>query len=126
MTRQFSTLMCCVTLSLTTGAEAGGQSWVDTLRHRVEARIAQTPGAVVGVAFHDLGHGGRFAINGDSLFHAASTMKIPVMIEYFRAVDAGRLVPDQGVLLLNEFASIVDGSPYRLDAGDDSDSSLYA
>jgi beta-lactamase class A len=52
-------------------------------------------------------------------------MKVPVMIEYFRALDAGRLTRTQSLLLVNRFGSIVDGSPYALDAGDDSDSALY-
>jgi beta-lactamase class A len=53
-------------------------------------------------------------------------MKIPVMLEVLRSVEAGRLGLDQGVLLVNRFHSIVDGTPYSLDAGDDSDSSMYA
>jgi len=48
-----------------------------------------------------------------------------VMIELFRRIDAGALRLDQGILLVNQFGSIVDGSPYSLDAGDDSDSSAY-
>ena len=47
------------------------------------------------------------------------------MIELFRQVDAGVLRLDQGVPLANQFKSIVDGSPYSLNAGDDSDSSAY-
>ena len=47
------------------------------------------------------------------------------MIEYFRAIDAGRIKPDQDLLLGTEFKSIVDGSPYSLDAGVDSDSSVF-
>ena len=92
----------------------------------MEARIAATPGAVVSVAFHELERGGLLHVNPDSAFHAASTMKVPVMIEYFRGLDARRFRRDQTVLLKNEFSSIVDGSPYSLDAGEDSDSSLYA
>ena len=106
-------------------ASANAQSWTDSLRTALNERIAQVPGAVVGVALHVLGSGVRLSINGDSLFHAASTMKVPVMIEYFRALDERRIAADQDVLLLNRFGSIVDGSPYSLDPGDDSDSSLY-
>ena len=80
-------------------------------------------GAVVGVAFHDLETADSLFVNADDSFHAASTMKVPVMIELFRRVDAGGLRLDQGILLVNQFGSIVDGSPYSLDAGDDSDSS---
>lgn len=98
---------------------------LDSLRARIEARIAAVPGALVGVAFRDLGTGESLDLNGDSSMHAASTMKVPVMIELFRRVDAGALRLDQDVLLVNQFASIVDGSPYALDAGDDSDSLVY-
>ncbi|MFN2567829.1 MAG: serine hydrolase [Gemmatimonadaceae bacterium] len=99
---------------------------LDSLAARVEARIAAAPGAVVGVAFRDFGDGGELFVNADESFHAASTMKVAVMIEAFRQVDAGRLRLDQGILLVNQFGSIVDRSPYSLNPTDDSDSSLYA
>src|SRR5919199_1034907 len=99
---------------------------LDSLAARIEARAAATPGAVVGVAFRDLGGTGEFYFNADESFHAASTMKIAVMIEAFRQIDAGHLGADQGILLVNQFGSIVDGSPYSLDPADDSDSSMYA
>ena len=98
----------------------------DSLRVRIERRIAQVPGAVVGVAFRDLSNSDSLYLGADSSFHAASTMKVPVMIELFRKIDAGKLSLDQPILLVNQFASIVDGSAYTLDAGDDSDSSVYA
>jgi len=97
----------------------------DSLRVRIERRIARVPGAVVGLAYRDLGSADSLYLNADDSFHAASTMKVPVMIELFRRIDAGALALDQPILLVNEFASIVDGSPYSLNAGDDSDSSVY-
>jgi len=97
----------------------------DSLRSRIEQRISEVEGAVVGVVFRDLGSGAALDLNADESFHAASTMKVPVMIELFRRVDAGSLGLNQGILLVNRFASIVDGSPYSLNAGDDSDSSMY-
>ncbi|HVX40618.1 MAG TPA: serine hydrolase [Gemmatimonadaceae bacterium] len=99
---------------------------LDSLQARIEQRIARVPGAVVGVAFHDLASGDTLFLNADDSFHAASTMKVPVMIELFGRIDAGGLALDQGILLVNRFASIVDGSPYALDPGDDSDSAAYA
>lgn len=98
----------------------------DSLRAQIEQRIAAVPGARVGVVLHDLGDRFDLRIGADSSFHAASTMKVPVMIELFRRVDAGALSLGQGVLVVNHFGSIVDGSPYSLDANDDSDSSVYA
>lgn len=99
---------------------------VDSLAAQIRERIAATPSATVGVAFRDLSDRGQLYLNADESFHAASTMKIAVMIEAFRQIDAGRLRLDQGILLVNEFGSIVDGSPYSLSPGDDSDSALYA
>ena len=98
----------------------------DSLQVRIEARIATVPGARVAVVLHDLRDRFHVGIAADSTFHAASTMKVPVMIELFRMVDAGHLSLDQSLLVVNSFGSIVDGSNYALDAGDDSDSSLYA
>jgi len=101
-------------------------SAADSLAAQIEARIATVPGARAGVVLHDLKDRFHVAIAADSSFHAASTMKVPVMIELFRRADAGALALDQGVLLVNQFGSIVDGSPYALDPGDDSDSTLYS
>lgn len=98
----------------------------DSLAVRIARRVAQVKDAVVGVAFHDLQTGNSLFMNADDSFHAASTMKVPVLIELMRRVDAGALGLDQGILLVNQFGSIVDGSPYSLNASDDSDSSAYA
>jgi beta-lactamase class A len=114
-----------LTAPLQTGP-ARSDARLDSLGGRIQSRVAATPGAVVGVAFRDLGGGGELFLNADESFHAASTMKVAVMIEAFRQIDAGRLRLDQGILLVNQFGSIVDGSPYSLDPADDSDSSLYA
>ena len=97
----------------------------DSLAAQIRQRTARVPGAVIGVAFHDLQTNETLFVDADDSFHAASTMKVPVMIELFRRIDAGALGLDQGILLVNQFGSIVDGSPYSLDPGDDSDSSAY-
>lgn len=80
---------------------------------------------VFAVSFYDLKTGNSFEINGDSIFHAASTMKTPVMIEVFKQADEGRFSLDDSLLIKNEFKSIVDSSLFQLSAGDDSDSSIY-
>ena len=97
----------------------------DSLAVQIARRAGEVSGAVIGVAFHDLQTNDTLYLNADESFHAASTMKVPVMIELYRRIDAGALALDQGVLLVNQFGSIVDGSAYSLDAGDDSDSSAY-
>ena len=97
----------------------------DSLVAQINSRIALEPGAQVGVAYIDLASGDTLFLNADSSFHAASTMKVPVMIELFRRAAAGSFRMDQRLLLVNQFASIVDGSPYSLDSGSDSDTTLY-
>lgn len=98
---------------------------IDSLRASIGSRIAEVKGANVGVAFRNLATGDTLFIGADESFHAASTMKVPVMIELFRRIDAGGMSLDQGILLINQFRSIADGSSYSLDATADSDSLAY-
>src|SRR5690348_3198403 len=96
----------------------------DSLPQQIELRVAGDSGAYVGVAYVDLGSSDTLFLHADSSFHAASTMKVPVMIELFRRARSGSFRMDQGLLVVNQFASLVDGSPFSLDAGSDSDSSF--
>jgi beta-lactamase class A len=111
----------CVVLMPGVSAAQG----LDSLRARIDARIAQAPATAVGVYFRDLGSGDTLLVNGNTRFHAASTMKVPVMIQLFRDRDAGRLSLTDSMVVRNEFRSIVDSSPYSLNKADDSDSTLY-
>jgi beta-lactamase class A len=95
------------------------------LRGQLELRIAAS-GADVGLYFRDLTGPDSLAIGADQRFHAASTMKVPVMIQVYREVDARRLQLTERLPVVNRFRSIADSSSYALDAADDSDSSLYA
>ncbi len=97
----------------------------DSLLQQIQHRVAADSGAYVGLAYVDLGSSDTLFLDADSSFHAASTMKVPVMIELFRRARSGSFRMNQGLLVVNQFASLVDGSPFSLDAGSDSDSSLY-
>ena len=121
----FPALLAALLVSSAPAPRRAHPAPADGLKESIGQRIAQVKGAVVGVAFHDLQSGDTLYMGADDSFHAASTMKVPVMIELFRRVDARGLSLDQGILLVNQFASIVDGSPYALDPGSDSDSSAY-
>jgi len=105
---------------------AAAPSTPEALQGALQQRIAQVKGASVAVAYLHLGDPkDRVLLEADRSFHAASTMKVPVMVEFFRQVDAGKLSLDQPIPLVNRFSSIVDGSPYALDPGEDEDSTLY-
>ncbi len=107
-------------------ALASDRERVEQVRTKLLARIAQTPGAHVGLSVRELETNRSLAINGDSVFHAASTMKVPVLFALFQAFQTGAIDGRQRMRLVNQFASIVDGSPYALSVHDDSDSAVYA
>jgi len=81
--------------------------------------------AEVSVAFRDLRTGDSLLVDAHRPLHAASTMKVPVMMELFRRADAGELRLGDSVTVRNTFVSIADGSTYALDPAEDSDSVLY-
>ena len=107
-------------------AVACGPDRMTELSARLTDRIDQTAADVVGVYFYDLATGDSLALNAGTTLHAASMMKVLVMIQAFRDIDANLLSLDDAITINNTFHSVVDGSPYQLSAGDDSDSALYA
>lgn len=90
----------------------------------IEQRIADSHGDVA-VVFRTLDGQTTYSFRPDVRFHAASTMKIPVMIELFQQAKDGKLRLEDPLVIRNEFHSIVDGSPYELDPADDSETELY-
>jgi beta-lactamase class A len=88
--------------------------------------IIATSGAEVAVALRTLDGRTEVLIDPDKPFHAASTMKVPVMIELFHQAAERTLALSSSLPIRNEFRSIVDGSPYSLSEGDDSDKAVYA
>lgn len=94
------------------------------LEDRVRAMIAAS-GAEIAVAMQTLDGRTGLSIDPDRPFHAASTMKVPVLIELFRQARAGTLSLDEQLPVRNEFHSIVDGSVYALGVGEDSDREVY-
>jgi beta-lactamase class A len=90
----------------------------------IEERIRKT-GADVAIAFRTLDGHAAYPFHDEESFHAASTMKIPVMIELFHQARQGKLKLDDPLPIKNEFHSLVDGSTYTLDPTDDSETDLY-
>lgn len=89
----------------------------------LERLAAQHPDALLAVAVRDPATGTTVDLNADTLLHAASTMKVPVMIEVYRRAEAGLLSLDDSLRVENAFRSIVDGSPFAIE--DDSDDAIY-
>jgi beta-lactamase class A len=105
----------------------GTCSWcadLNTLRKALEAEIGGS-GAEVSLAFKDLQTGETLFIKEKDMVHAASTMKVPVLIEVFKQAEDGKFRLDDPIVIENEFHSIVDGSPFSLNKEDDSDPEIY-
>ena len=97
---------------------------VELLREQINEELSKQPGSFA-VAFKDLTSGDMILINEQESFHAASTMKTPVMIELFRQSAAGKFSLKDSLVIRNEFRSIVDSSIYHLSPDDDSELDLY-
>jgi beta-lactamase class A len=89
-------------------------------------RLFSAEEGVFAFAYKDLTSGDTIFFNEREMFHAASTMKTPVMMEIYRQAALGNLRMDDTMIVRKEFQSIVDGSWFTLDAGDDSDEEVYA
>lgn len=100
------------------------QSEADQVLERIEAELGKHKG-IFALSYRDAGTGDQITLNGRALFHAASTMKTPVMIEVFKQAAAGRFNLSDSIVVKNEFKSIVDGSLYSLDPKEDSEATLY-
>ena len=99
------------------------QPKLQNLKPEIEALIKNSHAETVAVAVYDLQSKEQFLLNERINFHAASTMKLPVMMELFRIAKSNQF--DQPIFVKNSFPSLVDGSEYQLSPDDDSDSELY-
>ena len=89
----------------------------------IDSVLAVHPEATVAVALDDASTDMTYLLNEHRSFHAASTMKIPVMIEVYRQAEEGRFSLGDELDVVNSFRSIVDSSRYSIE--DDSDDAIY-
>jgi beta-lactamase class A len=80
----------------------------------------------LGIAFYDSETTIQWSYNGDAWFHAASTMKLAVLVAVYRQMERGELAADEPVHVRNKFVSIVDRKPYKLEVSRDGDAEVYA
>ncbi len=94
------------------------------LLQKIQTEFDSTKGDFA-LAFISLSENDSLFINEKENFHAASTMKTPVMIEVFKQAAEGKFHLDDSIIVKNEFKSIVDGSHYSMDIADDGGEQLY-
>jgi len=79
----------------------------------------------LGISFWDAETTIQWSYNADMYFHAASTMKLAVLLGVFREVERGELQLDDAVHVRNRFTSIVNQEPFMLELGRDADPDVY-
>jgi beta-lactamase class A len=97
-----------------------------TLRDTVQGIGEESGAAAIAVAVHDFEHQMDWRLNSDRWFHAASTIKVPVLLGVFDAIEQGRLEPYSRIHVRNRFLSAVNGTPYRVQSGRDANSEVHA
>ncbi len=99
---------------------------IDALKNQILEEIKKCKGTFA-VAFRDVdNNSNEIIINGEVIFHAASTMKTPVMVEVFKQYYEGKFSIDDSIIVKNQFTSIVDSSLYSLNVNDDGDDKIYS
>ena len=97
----------------------------DALGERI-AGIGREAGArSVAVAYYDYETRTEWDYRGDEWVHAASTIKVPILLGVFGAAHRGVLSVDSRVHVRNRFISVADGKPFRVESGRDANSEVH-
>ena len=99
---------------------------LSTLRDKLEEIENRSRARAIGVAVHDLETGTRLRYNGDRWFHAASTIKLAVLLGVFASILRGKYLPQSRLHVRNRFRSAHDGTAFRVLSERDADSEVQA
>ncbi|HJQ19197.1 MAG TPA: serine hydrolase [Gemmatimonadaceae bacterium] len=97
-----------------------------SLRSKLEELEERSRARAIAVAVHDLESGFEFGYRADRWFHAASTIKLAVLLGLFGAIHRGTLVPQSRLHVRNRFRSAYDGSSFRVLSERDADSEVQS
>jgi beta-lactamase class A len=95
------------------------------LRSRFAELEEKSKARAIAIAIDDLETGAQFHYHADRWFHAASTIKIAILIGVYGAIHRGDLLPQSRVHVRNRFLSAYDGSPYRVAVDRDANSEVH-
>ncbi len=95
------------------------------LTEQIEKIEAESGAKAIAVALHDTETGFELHYKADRWFHAASTIKVPILLGVFAAIDRGDLLPHSRVHVRNRFLSVVEDIPFRVESGRDANSAVH-
>ena len=99
---------------------------LDSLRPRLERLERASGAAALSVAVYDTKTKLSFRHHADRWFHAASTIKVAILLGVYSAIHSAWLVPHSRLHVRNRFRSAVDGTPFRVEADRDANSEVHA
>jgi beta-lactamase class A len=124
-TGMMAILVCLLAMQQQTNVYAREKNSLQEAKAKIAELINASGAETVGVAFFDLATAEELLINADENFHAASTMKVPVMMELYRQAKAKKFSLDDSIPIKNDFISIADGSHFSISVSDDSEPTFY-
>jgi beta-lactamase class A len=99
---------------------------LDALRLRFDAIERESGARSLAVAVYDTETHTSFRRNADRWFHAASTIKVAILLGVYASIHHGWLLPQSRLHVRNRFFGAVDGKPFRVLADRDANSEVHA
>lgn len=99
---------------------------LNALRQRIETLARKSDARAIGIAVHDTETGAELHYDAERWFHAASTIKVAILLAVYGEIDRGRFARQSRLHVRNRFLSAYDGSPFRVLADRDADSDVHA
>jgi beta-lactamase class A len=97
----------------------------DSLHAKIDEIGSRHGCDAVGVSVHDYADDSDFSHHGSEWFHAASTIKVVLLLALYKAAESGTVRLDDRLHVRNRFRSIVDGTPYQIGGDRDGDSLVH-
>jgi beta-lactamase class A len=98
----------------------------EALNHRIQEIERDSGASAIAAALYDAATCEEFAHEGDRWFHAASTIKVPILVGVFGAIHRGELRKYSRLHVRNLFRSVVDDIPFQIQSGRDANSEVHA
>jgi beta-lactamase class A len=99
---------------------------LEAVRHRIEDAASKSGAQAIAVGVYDTSTGAELHHESGRWFHAASTIKLAILLAVFGEIHRGRLAPQSRLHVRNRFLSSYDGSPFRVLADRDADTEVHA
>ena len=96
------------------------------LRQTIEGIASEAGASRVAVSFFDYETEGAWSLRGAQWFHAASTIKLALLVALHHVAAQGRLDLDACLHVRNRFPSRHDGQPFRVARERDADPTVHA